>query len=182
MTLIEAVNEYVAKRDAFEAKKAAYEDWRDVRLPLARAAMNNADGAQQTSKNNLNKALTPEALEVARTALDTAESNFKSANLLYNNLNLSIKAFEDNRSTAEWDIRYALKQVWNIKRRELMEAFSFDEATLTALEMIITAGDAPDPGMVSNIFGHVINEKYGALKDKERLAELRQQMETELGI
>jgi len=182
MTLSEAVTKYVAQRDFYEAERAQYINLRDVLSPAAKQSMTDAESAKKAAELNIKTALSLEDIETFKDDMSTSESNFKSATLLYDNIVTKMKSWETNNSTWADEVSRLKAQVWRIKQRELMEAFAFDEPTLTKLEKIIVAGHARDPGFVSTRFSVPIDEKYGSLDDKERVDELQTQMETEMGI
>lgn len=182
MSLNDAISDYVAQRNSYLADKAAAEELQNVQLPAVMMKLKSAEQAKQLAQKSLREALTIEQVDNAKGIYSAAVNDYEDAVQLQDNIKIVIDTFNKYKFSRKNKISTLKASVWRLKKRQLMEDFELDESSFTALEMILAADNARDPGFFSTQYSAPIDEKYGKFRDPERMEELRSQMATEMGI
>lgn len=169
MTLIEAVQNYVDAKAAYDAEEADIINTEQVAIPQAKADISSAETGLHTAELSLRQATTSAAVQTAREALSAAEQAVKDAVQLKDNLEAKVKAFRVHQSTKQAAVAYAAREMWLLKREELMAQFAIPAPEFALLEQIIAAGDGAKDGWGNPVIGDVVNEKHGRTLDRDRI-------------
>ena len=180
MTILNAVQAYVDAKNTFDSAMAEAQNMRLVLIPQAKNELHLAETSMQVATANLRNAVTAGEVQTAREALATAEQSVKDLIQLKDNLEARVAEFDRRKMRLETDVANASREVWGLKRAELMAQFEIPAAEFELLEKLVAATDGEKDGWGNKVMGDPINEKYGRLLDHERSKLLRDQMLNEL--
>ncbi len=180
MTILNAVQAYVAAKNALESAMTEASGLVQTSIPQAQNDLHVAETSVQVAGKNLRNATTASEVQAAREALEAAEQSVKDLTQLKDNLEARVADIERRKGRLEADVSNAARQVWVLKRAELMEQFEIPAAEFELLEKLVAATDGEKDGWGNRVLGDPINEKYGRLLDQQRSKQLRDDMMDEL--
>ena len=180
MNNLNATRIYVDAKATLDAAMAEHRNMEMNLIPRAKADLLAAQSQASIAAHALKNAVTAEEIQAARQTLALAEQAVSSQSQLKENLERRAKEFPVQKNRMESVVSSAAREVWVLKRAELMAQFEIPAAEFELLEKLVAATDGEKDGWGNKVMGDPINEKYGRLLDHERSKLLRDQMLTEL--
>ena len=180
MSILVAVQAFVNARDALQAAYDENNHMRTVLLPNALSSLSDAQHSKQLAASQLRAAVTPEEVLSARAALNSAEQSEKDLIQLKDNLEFRLANFQTKRNKLDTEKSSALREVWRIKREELMAQFEIPEAVFLQMEKLVAAYDGMKDGWGGGLIAQPVEEKYGREVSSDRTTLLREAMLDEL--
>ncbi|WP_305965661.1 hypothetical protein [Marinobacter salsuginis] len=167
MSLQQAITHYLARKEDFESSQARAEEIRAQLLPAAEQGIATARETKSQAGKTLRGAKTSTEVEQASSALRDAEQAFKDAVQLRDNLDSDLKAWNDRRERHRNDVETAKRRMFELKRLEMLDAFTLTADQLEQLEQIIAAKSAAS-GSPRNGYADPIAEKYGDMEGSQK--------------
>ncbi|WP_036203993.1 hypothetical protein [Marinobacter sp. MCTG268] len=167
MSLQQAITHYIARKEDFESSQARAEEIRVQLLPAAEQGIANARETKSQADQTLRSAKTPTEVQQASSALRDAEQAFKDAVQLRDNLDSDLKAWNERRHRHQNDLETAKRRMFELKRLEMLDAFTLTAEQLEQLEKIIAANSAAS-GSPRNGYADPIAEKYGDMEGSQK--------------
>ena len=181
MTSTEAAAIYQSVKSTFEADEIEYNLIKNTRIVEARTQVGVIEQQATAAKRVLNDADTTSAIKLARTELEYVNANLENAVQLVDNLTTKLRGWKTLRTQRRHDLDVSHRQMWTIKRKELLDSFSLSEDTVTKIENLIAANDGIDPGFKPRQLGDVINEKHKVMEG-DSISIRRANLMAEMGI
>lgn len=167
MSLQQAISHYIARKEDFESSEARAEEIRTQLLPAAEQGITTARETKSQAERTLRDAKTSTEVQQASSALRDAEQAFKDAVQLRDNLDEDLKSWNMRRAVHQDHLQTAKRRMFELKRLEMLDAFTLTAEQLEQLEMIIAAKTAAS-GSPRNGYADPIAEKYGDMEGAQK--------------
>lgn len=175
MSLENAVKNYARVRADYEADQAAHERLRDEQIPSAEQAVEAAKQKLQMAEMMRRRADTMEKVQAAKNEVRQAEELVQDAELLLSNLNGKLGDWPRAKIHREAELRGVEREMWTLKKAELLERLALPPAAIKELECIIAADFGITGGFRKYSIGHAVEFKHGNM-DFERIQEVNRQL------
>ncbi|PHS47266.1 MAG: hypothetical protein COB05_09805 [Marinobacter sp.] len=178
MSLQQAISEYVARKASFESSQARATEIQSVLLPDAEQGISTARSAKSQAEIALRSAGTVAEVQAARASLSQAEQEFNDRVQLRDNLDSELKSLNSTKERHRTEMHDSRRRMFELKRLEMLDAFTLTAQQLEQLENIIAANTAATRSP-RNGYSDPVKEKYGDM-DGGKKAQLEQALLDEM--
>ena len=181
MTLAQAVQNYSALLAAFKKDESDYGQIINIRLPQEEKNLSSFENQVANAKTSLHQAETAADVKTRRDALRTKEESVEDQIQLIHNLKSKVKIWEITRSQRRREVEAAAREMWGLKKAELLAQLVISPDLKTLFEKIIAAEDGLKEGWGYRKYSSVIDEILSEMTNDE-IKQRRSELSTELGL
>jgi len=167
MSLEQAIANYKQLKNQLDIDKNKQEYRYITAIPEARKNIDDKEQLLILARRKHQQAETPEDIKLFREEIELADKSYKDAVQLHQNISDKHKT-----TLSQWpgrcdEVARAQKNIWNIRREQLIASFNLPPDVRDHLEQLIIATDGTDPGFKSRKYGDYLNELVAPIDTKE---------------
>ena len=178
MTLEESIKRYFSLKSAFDRDADDHEHNIQILIPQAEDLISQAEHEKAIQQLAVRRAITPEEIQSARKTLEKIERDLENAVQLKSNLKAKSGTYNFHKASRESELKCAERDMWNLRKEQLLSEFSIPEEAFLVLEKLLVAGCCTKD-TASTAFRIPIDEKYGRMCE-DRFFEVKESLITEM--
>lgn len=159
MSLSESIQKYKSIQEQYDRDFSDFEDTAMNRIPAEKRNLASIEADIGSTEMRLRREDSVEGVKKARSAINDLKEKAEDAVQLIDNLERGCERWRNNQSTRLSEIKSVSKEMWRLKRDDLISKLNFTPETISLLEDIVTATDGTDPGWKSRKPSDVVGDK-----------------------